>query len=62
MTLPMHALAAAIQADRERELRNRRPRTAGVPSGRRHPRLPELELLRPGQAQPVTKPAIAGSR
>jgi hypothetical protein len=55
-------LTFAIQADRERQLRNRLPRIAGIPSGPRHPRRPELELSRPVRRQPPPSPAITGSR
>jgi hypothetical protein len=47
-------LSLAIQADRERELRNRWPRVAGVPSGPRHPRRPDLELPRLGRQRALT--------
>lgn len=65
--LPMHFLATAVQADREREFRNRRPRMAGVPSGLRHPRRPDVEPIsdaarqRPA-ATSIGLPAGAGSR
>jgi hypothetical protein len=35
--LPLHPLATAIQADREREIRDRAPKPLGIPSGRRRP-------------------------
>lgn len=60
--LHLHELAIAIQADRERELRDRRPRVAGVPSGRRHPLRPDLELPRLVRRQAAPTPAGAGSR
>jgi hypothetical protein len=65
--LPMTLLATAIQADREREFRNRRPRTAGVPSGLRHPRRPDVQAVVEGPRQragaaSIGKPAVAGSR
>ena len=65
--LPMTLLATAIQADREREFRNRRPRTAGVPSGRRHPQRPDVQPIGDAvrqrvDATPIGLPAVAGSR
>ncbi len=73
--LPMTILAEVMQADREREFRNRRPRVAGVPSGLRHPRIDDAGLPenRPqpatpaGLGRPATpagfgRPAVAGSR
>ena len=51
--LHMTLLAQAIQADREREFRNRRPRVAGVPSGLRHPRQ-DLELREPAISRRTT--------
>ncbi len=62
MTYLYYELARVIHEDREREIRNRRPRTPGVPSGLRHPRLPERELPSGPAVQPATRPAIAGSR
>ena len=63
--LHMTLIAEAIQADREREFRNRRPRVAGVPSGLRHPRQ-ELERFANRLSRPETTvtgtPALAGSR
>jgi len=63
--LNMSLIAEAIQADREREFRNRRPRVAGVPSGLRHPRQ-ELERFanrpQPAETTVTGKPALAGSR
>ncbi len=63
--LPMTFIAEAIQADREREIRNRRPRAAGVPSGLRHPRQ-ELERFanrrQPAETTVTGRPALAGSR
>jgi hypothetical protein len=63
--LPMTFIAEAIQADREREIRNRRPRVAGVPSGLRHPRQ-ELERFvnrpQPVETTVTGRPALAGSR
>ncbi len=64
--LHMTLLAEAIQADREREFRNRRPRVAGIPTGLRHPR-PDLEPRSAATSQPpaatsVGAPALAGSR
>ncbi len=64
--LHMTLLAQAIQADREREFRNRRPRVAGVPTGLRHPRQdleprPEETDQRPATTS-VGAAALAGSR
>ena len=64
--LHMTLLAQAIQADREREFRNRRPRVAGIPTGLRHPRQ-DLEPRSAVTGQPpattsVGAPALAGSR
>jgi hypothetical protein len=64
--LPMTILAEVMQADREREFRNRGPRVAGVPSGQRHPRL-DVDVVpetRPQTATPAVlgRPAVAGSR
>jgi hypothetical protein len=63
--LNMSLIAEAIQADREREFRNRRPRVAGVPSGLRHPRQ-ELERFanrsQPADTTVTGRPALAGSR
>ncbi len=65
--LPMSILATAIQADREREFRNRRPRTPGVPSGLRHPRRPDVQPVSDASRQRVgatsmVLPAVTGSR
>jgi hypothetical protein len=43
--LHMHELSHAVQADREREIRDRLPRTRGVASGSRHPRLPDSGVV-----------------
>jgi len=63
---PMTILAEAIQAEREREFRNRHPRVVGIPSGRRHPRIDEgaVPESRPQPATPTGfgRPAVAGSR
>ena len=65
--LPMSLIATAIQADREREFRNRRPRTAGVPSGLRHPLRPDVQPVaeaprQRAEAGSIGRPAVAGSR
>lgn len=39
--LPFHPLATAVQADRERDIRDRSPLRVGLPSGPRHPVQPE---------------------
>lgn len=65
--LPMTYVAAAVQADRERDIRTRRPRVSGVPSRLRHPRRADAEV----HAEPLRQrvgaasmgaPASAGSR
>ena len=58
----MHELVRVIQADRERELRNRLPRVPGVPSGLRHPLRPDVEMPRFRRPQPAPGPATTGSR
>jgi hypothetical protein len=64
--LHMTLLAEAIQADREREFRNRRPRVPGVPTGLRHPRQELERAVAALDQRPATtslgKPAMAGSR
>jgi hypothetical protein len=51
--LPLHPLAEAIQADREREIRERAPLLRGLPRGR-HPAVPETGLVEPSHAHPHT--------
>jgi hypothetical protein len=46
--LHMHELSNAVQADREREIRDRMPRPRGVASGSRHPRVPDWGIVVPG--------------
>jgi len=53
--LHMHELARVAMADRERELRERSPLAAGVPSGPRHPVAPEPGTAR--IAPPTTESA-----
>jgi hypothetical protein len=43
--LHMHELTNAVQADREREIRDRLPRPRGVASGSRHPSLPDSGVV-----------------
>jgi hypothetical protein len=43
--LHIHELSNAVQADREREIRDRLPRPRGVASGSRHPRLPDSGVV-----------------
>ena len=43
--LHMHDVTLAVQADREREIRDHMPRPRGVSSGRRHPRLPDSGVV-----------------
>ncbi len=35
--LPLHPLSTAVQADREREIRDRMPKPVGLPTGHRRP-------------------------
>jgi hypothetical protein len=49
--LPLHPLATAMQADREREIRERAPLLRGLPRGR-HPQIPETGLVHEGHAHP----------
>ena len=65
--LPVTYVAAAVQADRERDIRNRRPRALGVPSRLRHPRRADAEahaepLRQRVGAASIGGPATAGSR
>ena len=46
--LHMHELSRAVQADREREMRDRLPRTRGLASGSRHPEVPDSGVVEPG--------------
>jgi hypothetical protein len=64
--LHMTLLAEMVQADREREIRNRGPRVPGIPTGLRHPRQ-ELERAAETRPQRTTtaslgNAAVAGSR
>ncbi len=49
--LPLHPLADALQADREREIRERAPLLRGLPRGR-HPQVPETGLVESSHAHP----------
>jgi hypothetical protein len=43
--LHIHELSNAVQADREREIRDRLPRQRGLASGSRHPQLPDSGVV-----------------
>ncbi|HEU0243282.1 MAG TPA: hypothetical protein VFQ75_05210 [Candidatus Limnocylindrales bacterium] len=62
--LHLHELSYAIQADREREIRDRLPRTRGVSSGSRHPLLPDSGVvvagLRRVELRREPRPAFGG--
>jgi hypothetical protein len=62
--LHFHELTAAVQADREREIRDRLPRPRGVPSGDRHPHLPDSGIVVAGirriELRREPKPAFGG--
>ena len=63
--LPLHPLATALQADREREIRERMPKPIGVPSGHRRQAIAlSVELPRAGvahvDAMPARRIATAG--
>jgi hypothetical protein len=61
--LPLHPLATAVQADREREMRSRRLPTPAVATGRRHPSSPGDSVgCLPSQGRPATTVDLAGSR
>jgi hypothetical protein len=46
--LHLHELSKAVQADRERDIRERLPKPRGVASGSRHPHLPDSGVVVPG--------------
>ena len=50
--LPMYELSKAIQADREREIRQRLPRVRGLASGSRHPQIPDSGIVVAGARRP----------
>ena len=50
--LHLHELTNAVQADREREIRERLPRTRGLASGSRHPEVPDSGIVVPGLRRP----------
>jgi hypothetical protein len=50
--LHMHQLSNAIQADREREIRDRLPRVRGLASGSRHPEVPDSGVVVAGPRRP----------
>ncbi len=61
--LPLHPLAIALQADREREMRSRRLPTPAVATGRRHPGTPGNGTgCLASQGRPATTVDLAGSR
>ena len=43
--LHLHELSNAVQADRERDIRERMPRIRGVASGSRHPEVPDSGVV-----------------
>lgn len=63
--LPFHPLATAVQADRERDIRDRSPLRIGLPSGPRHPRSPETDVTAGegasgrGRRGPTARPRVA---
>jgi hypothetical protein len=60
--LPLHPLSSAIQADREREIRDRMPKPVGVPTAHRRPAIAlSVEMPRRGSVShsPVNRPRIA---
>ena len=46
--LHIHEVSRAVQADRDREIRERLPKTRGLSSGHRHPELPDSGIVEPG--------------
>jgi hypothetical protein len=65
MMLPLHPLATAVQADREREIRDRSPLRIGLASGPRHPAGPETDVAAAEAGRdrrnhaPAPRPAVA---
>jgi len=59
--LPLHPLSTALQADREREIRERMPKPVGVPTAHRRPAVAlSVELPRHGgHAAPLAGPRVA---
>jgi hypothetical protein len=53
--LHMHELSKAVQADRERDIRDRLPRIVGLPSGSRHPSMPDSGVVEPGLRRVVLR-------
>ena len=51
----LHEVSRAVQADREREIRERLPRTVGLPSGDRHPSVPDSGVVEAGQRRFVLR-------
>jgi len=62
--LHIHELSSAIQADREREIRDRLPRPRGLASGDRHPHLPDSGMVVAGprriELRREPRPAFGG--
>ena len=56
-----HELTRAVIADREREIRNRRPRLTGPASGRRHPASPETSPVDDARAALAESRAARGT-
>ena len=50
--LHLHELTRAVQADREREIRDRLPRRRGLASGSRHPEVPDSGVVVAGSRRP----------
>ena len=48
----LHELSNAVQADRERDIRDRLPRTRGLASGSRHPEVPDSGVAVAGARPP----------
>ena len=60
--LPLHPLSTAIQADREREIRDRMPKPVGVPTAHRRPALAlsaETPWRGGRRASPLSGPRVA---
>ena len=49
--LHLHELTKAVQADRDREIRERLPRAVGVASGSRHPEVPDGGVVERGPSR-----------
>jgi hypothetical protein len=60
--LPLHPLATALQADREREIRDHMPKPVGVPTKHRRPAMAlSIEMPHRGsRSQPaLSRPRVA---